>query len=153
MSMYNTLFGTEPTADLALKMLGITRNNVPRFRDAYFSWIDEIEAEPVIIIYTRTGGGNRDFYENETRCRTQYPEYFTGECGDPPCGPWNDDLRKLPGYYNDRDFGGDITYAFFYFKVPEDARQAIIDYLTVAGCPATSGEKFAAAIAALKKQK
>jgi hypothetical protein len=92
MSLYNMLFGTNPSADLLLAMLGITRNSVPRFRDCYLNG-DCIE------IYTRTGGGNRDDYEEE-----------------------NDALHALPGFVSDSDDEFDCTYAHFRFTIPERYR-------------------------------
>ena len=56
-------------------------------------------------------------YEHEERARANYPEYFTGK--DDPSGPWNADLRKLPGFIYDEDDDFDSTYATFYFAVPE----------------------------------
>lgn len=147
MSLYHMLFGTEPAAGIALKMLGLIFSDVPRFRDAYFTWADKTTmTDSVIVILTRTGGGNRDFYENKYRRQTHYPEDVVGSAG-----PWNEDLRKLPGYRHDRDHADDTTYANFYFDVPEAEKQAVIDYLKATGRPATLNEKFAAAIAALRE--
>jgi len=76
-----------------------------------------------IVIYTRTGGGNRDYYENEETCRDYFPEYFDGE--NDPSGPWNDDLRAIPGYVRDQDDDFDSTYAHFYFDVPAEFADAV----------------------------
>lgn len=116
MSLYNMLFGTNAAAQVLLAMLGTDANCAPRFRDCYLS-------EGRIAIHTRTGGGNRDMYESEESARANYPEYFTGN--DDPCGPWNEDLRKLPGFLHDEDDDFDSTYATFYFSVPEQFKHLL----------------------------
>lgn len=108
MSLYNALFGTNSNADILLASLGITRANVPRFRDCYLE-------DGKIVIYTRTGGGNRHYYESVKSCRDEYPEYFK-EGSESPSGPWNEDLRDLPGYLTDSDDEYDVTYATFLFE-------------------------------------
>lgn len=93
--------------------------HIPRFRTAY---IEDDE----IVIHTRTGGGNRDFHENETTCRENYPEYFDGKTD--PTGPWNDDLRAHPRYLYDTDSEYDATYADFYFNIPEPYKDDVLAY-------------------------
>lgn len=110
MSLYNALFGVNSNAGLLLMALGIGEGDVPRFRDCY------VDEDGHIVVHTRTGGGNRDYYENEERCKAEYPEYFKGD--DKPSGPWNDDLRALPGFLYDRDSDYDYTYADFVFTPP-----------------------------------
>lgn len=111
MSLYNTLFGVNNVAPVLLAALGLTESDVPRFRDCYLH-------DGGITIYTRTGGGNRDYYENEDSCRECYPEYFDDD--DPPSGPWNDDLRNSKHFLYDEDDDFDSTYAYFQFKYPEE---------------------------------
>lgn len=113
MSLYNILYGRNPRTSTILNILKITPNDIPRFRDC---WSDE---KGEIIILTRTGGGNRDFYENVETCRANYPEDFEGELANHPTGPWNDDLRKIPGYISDNDADFDRTYAEFHFKIQQ----------------------------------
>ena len=120
MSLYNALFGFNPMAGMLLKALDITTEQVPRFRDCY---LDTEGKEPRIVIYTRTGGGNRDFYEHEEVCRNNYPEYF-GEA-DEPSGPWNSDLRKIDGFIYDADDNFDSTYASFYYSIPDPFKKII----------------------------
>lgn len=110
MSFYNMIHGFNPLAPMVLAMVGVSQERVPRFRDAY--WNGEH-----LCVHTRTGGGNRDYYESEESCRSNYPEYFGGK--DDPDGPWNEDLRALPGFVRDEDDDYDSTYATFYFDVPE----------------------------------
>ena len=90
MSLYNMLFGRNPSADILLAMLGITQADVPRFRDCF------LDDKNHIVIHTRTGGGNRDDYETE-----------------------NDALTEVPGYISNSDDDFDCTYADFLYAIPE----------------------------------
>lgn len=137
MSLYNMLFKTEPTAAIALQMLDIAPAAVPRIRDAYFTWADDAETDPVIVIHTRTGGGNREHYDAPNDENLD--------------GPWNSDLRELDGYRSDRDCEHDSTYADFVFDVPATERDEVIRFLKEVGKPLTAAQKFEAAMDALKK--
>ena len=109
MSLYNHMFGVNSNALTLLKILGTSEEGVPRFRDCFIT-------EGKICIHTRTGGGNREYYESEEACRENYPGDFGGD--DAPCGPWNADLRALPGFISDEDDDFDSTYANFYYEFP-----------------------------------
>ena len=111
MSLYNMLFGVNSAAPALLATLGLTVNDVPRFRDCF------IEGNN-IVIHTRTGGGNRDYYDSEENCRRNYPEYFTGV--DDPDGPWNSALTNNAFYLHDEDDDFDCTYANFHFRFPDE---------------------------------
>lgn len=102
------LYNNPKTEDV-LKSIGLTEDMIPRFRGA---GVDNGK----ICVHTRTGGGNRDYYENEESCRINYPEYFEGDSK--PSGPWNDDLRKNKYYIRDEDDDSDCTYANFWFRIP-----------------------------------
>lgn len=117
MSLYNMLFGVNSASPILLATLGLTSDDVPRFRDCY---IDDGK----IVIYTRTGGGNRDYYESEESCRSNYPEYFN-EGDEPPAGPWNETLTENPHYLYDQDDDFDSTYANFYFKFPDEYAEGL----------------------------
>lgn len=119
MSLYNALFGVNPFSNLLLDMLGTTSAKVPRYRDCFLS-----EDGMEIIIHTRTGGGNRDYYDSEQRCRARYPEYF-GEGQEEPNGPWNSDLRAIPGFQYDADDDFDSTYADFHYAIPGAFKEQI----------------------------
>lgn len=110
MSLYNLVHGENPAATILLGLLGLTRADVPRYRDCYWNGKH-------IAVHTRTGGGNRDYYEHEESCRANYPDYFDGK--DDPKGPWNADLRRIPTFVYDEDDDYDCTYATFYFTIPE----------------------------------
>lgn len=147
MSLYNLLFGRCESAGTALAMLGATTDKVPRFRDAYL-FLDEPTKEPRIAIYTRTGGGNRYWYESlERRMATE------GRDTD-PSGPFNEDLRALPGFLYDRDDCFDNTYATFVYEVPQEYRDEVRAALTVEGVEPTKtpAEKMKALIASLAKK-
>lgn len=111
MSLYNMMFGVNHMAPILLKTIGLDANDVPRFRDAFLQ-------NDHIVIHTRTGGGNRDFYESLETCQENYPEDFTGE--DYPDGPWNSDLTCNQYYSHDEDDDFDSTYANFYFNFPPE---------------------------------
>ncbi len=64
MSMYNMMNGTTPATFFILPMLGKHPDEYPRFRDC-FTADEEQGIENAIIVYTRTGGGNRESYEEE----------------------------------------------------------------------------------------
>lgn len=142
MSLYNMLFRTEPTAGIALKMLGIGPHNVPRFRDAFFTWADEAQTDPVIVIHTRTGGGNRACYESA--------KSYKDEMGEDGEGPFNADLRVLPGFRHDAGDDFDSTYADFYFDVPAAEKSAVVEFLTKQGKPDTPHDKFEKMLSSLK---
>jgi len=96
MSMYNMLFGQNPFSDLLLALVGLKRDDVPRFRDVF------IDEQGRICVYTRTGGGNRDAYASE-----------------------NAALADNPNYASDYDDDFDSTYAYFVFNVPEEQRHVV----------------------------
>lgn len=109
------LFGTDNNSNLLLRCLGISEFDVPRFRNCYLK-------DDRIIIYTRTGGGNRDYYDSLEDCKCYFPERFSKDAPveNHPSGPWNQDLRNIAGYVTDYDDDFDSTYAYFEFSFPED---------------------------------
>ncbi len=88
MSLYNMIFGKNPSTKEILALLGLTELDVERFRDC---WIDGKESR--IVILTRTGGGNREHYQNEK-------------------------LTSNPYYIRDFDDDFDSTYAYYEFAIP-----------------------------------
>lgn len=85
MSFYNMLFGLNPSTEQILGALNLKKNDIERFRDCHIE-------EDRICIFTRTGGGNRDMFPNET-------------------------LTSHPLYLFDRDDSFDSTYAHYYFSL------------------------------------
>lgn len=77
-----------------LRMLGLTFEDTGRFRDA---WVEKGENGPVIAIYTRNGGGNRNDYEEVIAA-----------------------MQAHENYLRDADDEFDSTYATFYFTVPDE---------------------------------
>lgn len=130
MSLYNLLHGRNPLAPLYLAMLGLGVGSVPRFRDVYL-W-KQRDGNHGIAVHTRTGGGNRDFYEHEERCRDNYPEYFDGSDTE-PTGPWNADLRRSPLFVYDEDDDFDSTYATFYYRVPAGLQEQVNELADLGG--------------------
>ena len=106
MSLYNMLFGVNPSSDKLLSLLGKTREDFGRFRDVYVD--DEF-----IVVHTRNGGGNRDDYK-----------YVF------------DEMSEHPWYSHDVDDDYDCTYANIYFKVPEDKLRTYIALLDQGRDPA-----------------
>ena len=86
--MYNMLFGENELADDLLKMLNLTKEDCGRYRDCYLD-----EKGEKIIVYTRNGGGNREYYE----------EVF-------------DKLSSHTNYLCDYDDDFDCTYASIEFS-------------------------------------
>lgn len=148
MSLYNMLFGVSDAAPYLMAMLKLKTDQVPRFRDC---WLDH--EKKLIAVHTRTGGGNRDYYEDEASCRDNCPEYFEGDS--PPSGPWNADLRKHELFAYDEDCDYDSTYATFYFRFPEKLSEPlsqICDELKQGGAVCDPGERWRAAMEELKGQ-
>ena len=81
-----------------LAIIGMPQEMIPRFRDV---WVD-VGSES-IVIHTRTGGGNREEYQEE-----------------------NQKMAKHPGYRFDRDDDFDCTYADFFYEIPERYRDSVL---------------------------
>jgi hypothetical protein len=99
MSLYNMLFGVNKAAPVLLKILGIDYSKVPRFRDCFLS-------DGMIVLHTRTGGGNREYYDEPNSENTE--------------GPWNTTMYENVNFIRDEDDDFDSTYANFYFNFPEE---------------------------------
>lgn len=79
MSLYNILFGCNSESAVILKMLGLTMDDVGRFRDCFVSG-DEI------CVYTRNGGVNRGCWHESD------PEYGSPMCANEPFTKIEDEL-------------------------------------------------------------
>lgn len=88
--LYNLIFGVNQMSTVILATLGLTTEDVGRFRDCFVT-------EGEIAVYTRNGGGNRESYQ----------EVF-------------DTLAQHPCYLRDQDDDFDCTYATIYFKFPDE---------------------------------
>lgn len=136
--MYNLVMGDGHEVDRGRLLISLLGNpHVARFRDA---WVEKDEAgNPVIAIYTRTGGGNRECY-----CERYKAEHVPTEC----YAAANEELAQNPFYLRDTDDKFDNTYATFYFRVP-DRYQEILAEVSVEHVD--MDKKWAATIEALKK--
>lgn len=75
--------------DTILAAVGLARESIPRFRGAGIE-------DGLILVHTRTGGGNREYYEKQ-----------------------NAVLQSNKYYIKDADDEFDCTYANFWFNVPD----------------------------------
>lgn len=103
MSMYNMINGYNPSVQLALVLLEINPKDISRFRDAYI----DIKNEQ-IVIFTRTGG-------------SKDPETYDNRA----CFP-NDILENHKLFISTKDDDFDPTYAYYYFKIPEDKKIEVL---------------------------
>jgi hypothetical protein len=94
MSLYNLVKGVNPATFFILPMLDKHPDDYPRFRDCFVS-VEHVNTTG-IIVYTRTGGGNREFY-----------------------APANEVLKDTHGFIFDFDDPNDGTFAYWIFEVPE----------------------------------
>lgn len=109
MSLYKTLFGVNSFAPVLLKILDIDQPDGKwssgRFRDIYLN-----EDGTKIILYTRNGGGNREYCWNDDK---------VSDCRCPAC-VMNHHLPKHPNYLTDYEDDFDPTYAYVVFSVPDE---------------------------------
>jgi hypothetical protein len=96
MSLYNMVHGVKPAAFFILPMLGKHPDEYPRFRDCFTSDKEWPEYDDHIHVYTRTGGGNREYYYDENREMQLHPEFVI-----------------------DFDDSFDSTFASWVFRVPD----------------------------------
>ncbi len=92
MSLYNSLFGVNANSIEILSLIGLKQDFFARFRD-----VDLINKGETVRVFTRTGGGNREDYEDN----------------------WQE-IRENSNYIADYDDDFDNTYAYIEFKVPAD---------------------------------
>lgn len=121
MSLYNMVHGFNPLTNVLLSFLETHPSAIPRFRDCF------ITEDGNIAIHTRTGGGNREYYEEHSPANDE--------------GPWNSDLREIPGFIRDEDDDFDSTYATFYYKPNDDVAPLVKELQEIMGTE-TPGEKW-----------
>lgn len=129
MSLYNQLFGVNKAFPILLKMCGVEYSEIPRFRDCFVK-------DGNVVIYTRTGGGNRECYADDGDCSQCYHTL-------------NDALAAKPNYLCDYDDDYDRTYAYFEFR-PLDEYAAL--FTGIQSNDPGVGAKFKALIAELSKE-
>jgi hypothetical protein len=118
MSLYNALHGFEPTAPLVLELLKLSPASIPRFRDAYITYRDEKQTEPVMVVLTRTGGPNRE----------DYADHIGKLC-------------EAPGYIDNVDDEFDYTFALFRYELPMALHEPTLKFLVEQGPPLTLRQK------------
>jgi len=115
MSMYELAVADGNQRERGAVLLGMLGDPVvARFRDA---WVEKGEDGPVIAIYTRQGGGNRECYCDSEPGRAHVPGQCHAAC--------NEALAAHPLYLRDADDDFDATYATFYFRAPEQWREVL----------------------------
>lgn len=140
MSMYDLVTGNQGQHERGRVLLAILGINDPgRFRDA---WVERGEdGEPVIAIYTRNGGGNREHWDGVT-------EAGPG-CDCTGCIATHQ-LPAEPLYLRDQDDEFDSTYATFYFRAPDEYRDRLAE---IAQDPVNMSDRWKAMIDAIGREK
>lgn len=102
MSLYNMINGVNPCTFFVLPVLGKHPDTYPRFRNCFVGDPERPETTGKIIVYTRTGGGNRESYAEENKA-----------------------IQEMPGFLFDYDDDFDSTFANWVFDVPEQWRKDV----------------------------
>ena len=118
MGLYDVVLGDGQQKHRGQVLLNVLASagdaRVARFRDG---WVERGEdGEPVIAVYTRTGGGNRECF-----CEANGRQHPDGGC----YLAANETLAAHPLYLRDADDHFDATYATFYFRVPDEHRETL----------------------------
>ena len=112
MSLYNYLFGENSESHILLGMIGVNKDYFDRYRD-----IELIEAGTKIRVFTRLGGGNREYYQ-ET---------------------W-EKIKNHELYIKDYDDDFDCTYAYIEYNIPEQFKETAKKMFK--GEPVSFSDKF-----------
>jgi len=112
MSLFNMVFGENPSSEKLLEVLNLTKGDFGRYRDVFVE-------DGFIVVHTRCGGGNREDYE----------DVF-------------EDASEHPWYVRDEDCDFDSTYANIYFKVPDDQMKTFVSLLEQGQNPEDSWNTF-----------
>jgi len=149
--------GVNPVTFYVLPVLGKHAEWYPRFRDAFIGDPERDGTDGKLIVYTRTGGRNREWYDSR--------ENYKSESGEEPRADsvFKEDIRALPVFLFDYDDDFDCTFANFVFDIPEQWRtdvdlflagnrpsQAYMDMLT--GIYPNIADKICKMLCALPKQ-
>jgi hypothetical protein len=121
--LYNAVLGDGNEMSRAALILPVFEQpaHVGRFRDI---WVENHDGEPVIAIYTRNGGPNREDQAEAI-----------------------ESMRSNPLYLRDADDEFDSTYATFYFRAPERYRDMLAGIMQE---PVDMSAKWREAIEAVK---
>lgn len=102
--MYNVVMGDGNEVTRGNILLAVLGNpSIGRFRDA---WIERDGETPIIAIYTRNGGGNRQHYDDS--------------CDASCTGCVMEKIVEHQYYLRDADDEFDRTYATIYFSTPPE---------------------------------
>jgi hypothetical protein len=112
MSLYNVVFGENEFASPLLVVLGLKREELPRYRDCWWNGKE-------VVLVTRSGGGNREAYQSI-----------------------NDALTFHAHYLRDEDNSFDSTYAIFYFRMPDEHAHIIPKLVAQVLTPAERWKQF-----------
>lgn len=110
-NFYQIVAGKNPSDAHLLSLIGLTEQDVPRFRDVGFD-----EAENRLDVLTRVGGGNyRHAYEDSAECANCDCDYCRLRYG----------LETRPDYVMGEDYEFDTTYRMLSFRLPDDWRERL----------------------------
>ena len=112
MSLYNMLFGENKESEILLGMIGLNKEYFERYRD-----VEIIENGTKIRVFTRLGGGNREYYDDL----------------------W-DNIRSYELYITDYDDDFDCTYAYIEYNIPEKYKETAKKMFN--GEPISFSDKF-----------
>jgi hypothetical protein len=107
MSLFNAVAQFNRIAPLLMQGMEWTPETFPRFRDCYPDISDR--NDPKVIVLTRTGGGNREYYEKE-----------------------NEAIREMAGFVSDKDDDFDSTFAHWSFRPVSENAKAMMEGLIMA---------------------
>lgn len=128
MSMYQLVFGQNEMGPALVALINEREPiQVGRYRDA---WVEAEGDQLTIRVHTRSGGGNREDYDEQI-----------------------ESMRAHPWFVRDADDDFDCTYADFYFAPPIDELDADIARVLVesAQAPVDNTARWMAAIDAIGK--
>jgi hypothetical protein len=94
--MGNVPSADDTTIESWFPLWTITLQDFPRYRS-----VTVYPDKPLVVVRTRTGGGNREEYDED-----------------------NERLRQLEGFMEDEDDSFDCTYAYWHYEIPEASRPA-----------------------------
>jgi hypothetical protein len=129
MSLYNMVCGNNPLYKLFHQILETEAKlpEIPRWRDTYTTKSNNGELR--IVIYTRTGGGNRDEHREENKA-----------------------LRNHPLCLGDADDSFDSTFNNFFFSIPAaflDSLSRLHDIFSKCSKGMTPRQKFENSLSSL----
>jgi hypothetical protein len=119
--MHGMIFNVDQDrVGMCLSLAGFTSTSqVGRLRDA---WIEkDSDGEPIIAVYTRNGGGNREHWDDDD------DDVEAGKDCDCTGCIATYQLPAMEQYIRDVDDDFDRTYATFYFRAPPEFRDSMLD--------------------------